>query len=151
MDWEKNSDKKMYIPEFTENKEIKNYIKLLCSRRGENKPLEMKFYEVFHPFPEDSSHYLIVSTFDQYNVDLDGSYVRWTEFQMMHFIKENTYIDGVEAKLKANNSIYFKYNRSNHEKSSPELWEKEPYYLDSSKINWNKFAEDLKLMVVKLL
>ena len=143
----------MYIPELTNNKEIKKCIKFLCSKRGENKNfMRIKKFEIIKVFPDTSNHELIVSTYNEFYVYDDGSRDEWTQFQILHKLKD-WLIDGVEVKLKSNDTLHFTYNRSIEHTPLQESkwWKKEPYYLDSPLIDWNKFANCLKLWVIENL
>ena len=86
--WQFNDcNPRMYIPGLTRNKDAVKCIKLLCTRKGENKTIfHMKHYKVIKPFPENSSHYLTVNTYNAFFMHGDGSRDEWTEMQIMHFI-----------------------------------------------------------------
>ena len=152
--WKFNTGTRMYLPGLTRNKEIVKYIKMLCSRKGDNKTIfHLKHYKVMKPFPENSNHYIVADTYNEFFMYGDGSRDEWTKLQIIHFI-ENWKIDGVEAQLKSNGSIHFEYFRTfimMNETPEKDLWEAEPYYLDSDKIDWNKFSDDLKLWCISSL
>ena len=153
--WKYNTGTRMYLPGITRNKETVKYIKLLCSRKGENKSIfHLKRYRVIKPFPENSNHFLTVNTYNEFFVYGDGSRDEWTQMQVMHFLGSNWHIDGVEAKLKSNGSVHFEYFRPIMVMSKTpvkDLWEAEPYYLDSDKVDWNKFSDGLKLWCISSL
>ena len=152
--WKFNTGTRMYIPGLTENKETVKYIKMLCSRKGENKSIfHMKNYRTINPFPGNSEHSLMTATYSEFFTYGDGSRDEWTQLQILHFIG-NWQIDGVEAKLKSNGSVHFEYYRTfimMCESSERKLWEEEPYYLDSDMIDWSKFSDELKLWCISSL
>lgn len=152
--WKFNNEARMYLPGLTRNKETVKYIKMLCSKKGKNKSIfHMRHYKVIKPFPENSQHYVVVDTYNEFFMHGDGSRNEWTKLQIIHFIN-NWKIDGVEAQLKPNGSIHFEYFRTfimMSETPEKDLWEAEPYYLDSDKVDWNKFSDELKLWCISSL
>lgn len=144
MYWEMNSDKKFYVPKLTQNKELKDYIKLCCLSRRDM----LLNYEIFRPFPEKSKHYVIMSTFKSF-VDQNGAKKEWTEFQILNMLG-NWVVDGIESKVKSNESLQFKYYRSELKipSSISNLWEEEPYYINSKMLDWEKLTSEFKMFII---
>ncbi len=144
MYWEMNSDKKFYVPRLTQNKELKDYIKLCCLSRRDM----LLNYEIFRPFPEKSKHYVIMSTFKSF-ADQNGAKKEWTEFQILNMLG-NWVVDGIEAKVKSNESLQFKYYRSELKipSSISNLWKEEPYYINSKMLDWEKLTSEFKMFII---
>ena len=146
MNWKYNSKRKVYIPKLTKNKEIKQYIKNICTHLRNEETISSK---IFNVFPVNSFHTISVTVYKMY----DNAFIpqkKWKEFEISHFINMS-YVDSIEIKLKSNGSIYFEYARPENTllSSFPDVTD--PFYLDSSKINWDKFASELKLWCIEIL
>ena len=144
MHWDWNSSKKIYIPGLTENKELKNYIKIFCSRPS------IGYIGHVCPFPGESSHFFQIATHNRYS-SLKGKPKHHVEFVILHGLEFGRKIDSVSAKLKSNGVVYFSYDRSILIPTGMEEWINEPYYLDSELIDWNEVAEKLKIKIIECL
>lgn len=147
MIWKGDSVRKIYIPNLTKNKEIKLWIKKLCiSRLIMSDVITAHRFDIF---PEHPHHYIMAILYD-IHVNMVVPHKEWKEMEISHFIS-GARIDAVTAKVKSNGSIYFEYTRSFTSTINPILDNEDIFFLDSSKIDWNSFANQLKLWCIEIV
>ena len=147
MIWKGDSIQKIYIPNLTKNKEIKLWIKKICvSRLIMSDVITAHRFDIF---PEHPHHYIVAILYDMRD-NRGVPYRRWKEMEISHFIS-GARIDAVTAKVKSNGSIYFEYTRSFTSTINPILDNEDIFFLDSSKIDWGSFANQLKLWCIEIV
>ena len=145
--WKENSIQKIYIPNLTKNKEIKLWIKKLCvSRLTMSDVITAHRFDVF---PEHPHHYIVAILYDMFDNRV-VPHKEWKEMEISHFIN-GVHVDAIASKVKSNGSIYFEYTRSFTSTINPILDNEDIFFLDSSKIDWNSFAKQLKLWCIEIV
>ena len=130
--WSYNYGKKIYIPGFTKNKNIINYVKYLCGLKERIFPFSV------NPFPENVNQQIYATTYYDYT---HGK----SEFQLVnnlglgfHNIK---LLDYIAAGFLRNGKLNVWYYRPNRNEKH--------LYLSSKKIDWNAVERKLSLFCIQ--
>ena len=142
----KSFNKRFYIPGLTENKEIKSWVKKMCSAI---RPSIMMPVHRFEVFPENSHHTISAILFDMFDERI-APRKDWRELEISHYIN-GLYIDAVTMKVKTDNSIHFEYSRGVESTIHPLLACEDVFYMDSDKIDWRGFEHELKLWCIEII
>ena len=117
--WAWNYGRKIYIPEFTKNRNIIGCVKILCNIKERIFPVSVS------PFPKSHKQCIKITTYYDHQ---HGN----TEFQLRNEIgpiPREKVIDYIAAKFTSNGKLDMWYYR-------PDLGKGKKIYLNSSRIDW---------------